>query len=150
MKKTVVILLLSITSNVFGQSYEENRPIWEQYKTLFCTKTKDTVCEGTTCKSNKTNISFELNFEKNEMLYLGKFDLVYKILDKDFKKNDSTNSGVVNTLTINGFTIQLFNFKNQNTFGKPEFISVQSQVGLLPKNEMEIKTITSYSKCYQK
>jgi hypothetical protein len=115
-----------------------------------CTKTKDISCKLDVCKTTNSNISFEIDFQNNELKYFTKYDLKYKILDKRFHSQDSIYKKPVNTLSLNGFTIQLFNFEGKKSYGKPEFISVQTQTGLIPETESDITTTTSFSKCYPK
>ena len=151
MKKILITLMSLISFNVFGQSYDENRPIWDQYKTLFCTTYKDVSCNLDKCKSMDVNRSFELDFLRNELRYLGKFDLKYEFLGKSFNPKDPNyTKKVINTISMRGGSLQLFNFQKTNLTGKPEFIVVESQVGPIAVSKSEITTITYYSECYPK
>ncbi len=148
--KKIILLFLFISTYSIAQSYQVNKPIWDQYSSLVCTQSKNIVCKLDTCKTSNSNIAFELNFQTNELIYFSKYALKYRILDKYFHAKDPIYKNPVNTVSLNGFTIQLFNFEDKNLHGKPEFLSIQSQIGLTPKSESEIETITSFSKCYAK
>lgn len=153
MIKKIILLstLLFISLNTFGKGYDESKPIWDQYQNLYCVKNRNLVCGINSCKSGNSNLSFELDFKKNQMIYLGGLNINFDILNKFFHTKDSTAySKVVNTLTMDGVSLQLFNFQKFSVSGKPEFISIETQVSLFPKTESDIETITSYGKCYPK
>ena len=151
MKKILLIWSLIISWNAFGQDYESNRPIWDQYKVLFCSTNKDIDCKGDSCKTNFiTSRSFELNFQKDEINYLGQIDLQLKILSKFFHKKDQMYKRERNNILSEGFTMELFNFKDVAKFNKPEFVLVETQILNFPESESQIRTLTTYSKCYPK
>jgi hypothetical protein len=152
MIKRVLAYLFVVTSwNVYGQVFDESKPIWDQYKLLFCTTYMDLSCDLEKCEPKNVNRSFELDFFKNELRYLGKINLKNELIGYSFYPKDSSiRTKVTNSISLKGSALQIFNFQKKNFSGKPEFIVTESQIGLLPTSKSDIKTITYFSECYPK
>jgi hypothetical protein len=148
-EKIFLTLFISISWNVYGQDFDESKPIWNQYPNLYCTTYIDMTCDLSKCQPTNVNRNFILNFTKNELQYLGKFNIKNELLAYSFKPKDpSIRVKVTNTIATKGSSIQIFNFQKTNLTGKPEFTVVESQIGLLPLSKTDIKTHTYYSECY--